>query len=80
MHPVGADVVQQALIVGDHQHRPVGRAHGVDPLGDDAQGVDVEAGVGLVQDAQLGFEYRHLENLVTFLLAAGKAFVDRAFE
>ena len=44
---------------------------------DDAQGVDVEAGVGLVQDGQRRFENRHLQDLVALLLAAGEPLVDR---
>ena len=46
-----------------------------DARGDDAQGVDVEPRVGLVQDRQLRIEHRHLENLVLLLLAAREAFV-----
>ena len=46
--------------------------------GDDAQGVDVESRIGLVQNGQLRIEHRHLENLVLFLLTARKAFVHGA--
>jgi len=35
-----------------------------DALGDGAQGVDVEAGVGLVEDGDLRLEDRHLHDLV----------------
>jgi len=51
-----------------------------DAVGDDLEGVDVEAGVGLVEDGELRLEHRHLEDLVALLLAAGEAFVDRALE
>ena len=43
MHPVGHDVVEQPLIVGDHQHGAIGTAQRVDALGHDAHGIDVEA-------------------------------------
>ena len=43
MHPVRHDVVEQPLIVGDHQHGAIGTAQRVDALGDDAHGIDVEA-------------------------------------
>ncbi len=50
----------------------------VDALGDDLEGVDVEAGVGLVEDRQAGLEHRHLEDLEPLLLAAGEAVVQVA--
>src|SRR6187551_3318250 len=45
---VGLDHVQDALVVGDDQDAHVGPGEGVDPVGDGAQSVDVEARVGLV--------------------------------
>ena len=54
------------------------RAHLLHALGHDLQGVDVEAGVGLVEDGDLGLEDRHLEDLVALLLAAGEALVEVA--
>ena len=53
-------------------------AEPVDAFGDDLQRVDVEAGVGLVEQRQLRVEDRHLEDLVALLLAAGEALVDVA--
>ena len=51
VHEVGLDVAQDARVVGDEQHADAGGLLGaVDALGDDAQRVDVEAGVGLVED------------------------------
>ena len=50
------------------------------PVGDDAQRVDVEARVGLVEDGEAGLEEGHLEDLVALLLAAGEALVERAVE
>ena len=72
------DVVQQPLVVRDDQHRALGAAQLVDALGHDPQRVDVEARVGLVEDRELWLEHRHLEDLVSLLLAAREAFVDRA--
>ena len=43
-----------------------------------AQRVDVEAGVGLVEHRDVGFEHRHLQDLVALLLAAGEALVEVA--
>jgi hypothetical protein len=56
VHVVGLDVVEQALVVGDDDHRALRAAQRVDAVGDDAQGVDVEARVGLVEDRQLRLE------------------------
>ena len=65
--------------MGDEQRAGLpGRADPVDALGHDAQGVDVEAGVGLVQDGDLGLEQLELQDLVALLLAAGEALVDVA--
>ena len=80
MDEVGGYVVEQALIVGDHDDGFVWSVELIDALGDDPQRVDVEAGVGLVEDRQLGFQHGHLQNFVALFLAAGKAFIDRPLE
>jgi hypothetical protein len=41
-------------------------------------GIHVKARVGLVENAECGFEHRHLENLVALALTAREALVDRA--
>ena len=43
-------IAEYALVVGDQQHRSVGPRQLVDPAGHDTQGIDVQAGVRLVQD------------------------------
>ena len=51
VHEVGLDVAQDARVVRDEQDAGAGALLGaVDALGDDPQRVDVEAGVGLVED------------------------------
>ena len=50
----------------------------VDALGDHAQGVDVQARVGLVQNGETRLQQFHLENFETLLLASGEAGVDIA--
>src|SRR5438034_9744880 len=42
--------------------------------------VDIEAGVGLVEDRKLGLEHRQLEDFVALLLAAREAVVDGAIQ
>ena len=77
VHAVRHDVVEQALVVRDHQHRALGLAQRVHAARHDAQRVDVEARVGLVEDREARLEERHLEDLVALLLAAREALVDR---
>src|SRR5258708_2563727 len=57
---VGGDVVEDALVVGDQEHPEAWSAQSLDALGDGAQGIDVEPGVGLVQHRDLGMEDAHL--------------------
>src|SRR2546427_8344999 len=63
--------------MGHKDDRTLGTAQSVDPVRNHSEGVDVQAGVGLVENCELGLEHRHLKNLVALLLAAGEAFVDR---
>ncbi len=53
-------------------------AEPVHPVGDDAQRVDVQAGVGLVEDREARVEQFHLEDLVALLLSTGEALIDVA--
>ena len=79
VHELRLDVVQDALVVGDDQRAHADlRVQRVDALGDDAQGVDVEARVGLVEHGDLGLEHRHLQDLAALLLAAREAVVEMA--
>ncbi len=61
----------------DHDHRPLWAAQRVHAFGNDSQRVDVEAGIGLVENRQLRLQNCHLQNFVALFLAAGEAFVDR---
>ena len=76
---VGLDVAQDARVVGHQQGADLAvLTDAVDALGDLAQRVDVEAGVGLVEDRDLRLEQLQLEDLVALLLAAGEALVHVA--
>src|SRR5690606_35483738 len=77
---VRLDVVEQALVEGDHQERAAVAAQRVDAIGHGLKRVDVQARVSLVQDRQLRLEYGQLEDLVALLLAAGKTFVHAAVQ
>ena len=80
---VGAELFQQAVVVGDgdHAQRLVGvvgeRLH---PAGAVAQGVDVQARIQLVEDRELRPQHRQLQRLVALLLAAGQIHVERPVE
>ena len=77
MHILRANHLQQTVVVGDDNTRGLGRRQFVHAFGHDAHGIDVEPGVGLVENGKLRFEHGHLENLVALLLAAAKPFVHR---
>ena len=49
---IGYDVVEQSLVMGNDEHRAIGRAHLVDTVRDRAQGIDVEARIGFVENAE----------------------------
>ena len=61
----------------DHQHGAVGRAQRVHAVGHQFQRIDVEAGIGFIQNGELGLEHRHLQNFHALLLAAGEADIQR---
>ena len=76
VHHVGAYVVEKSLVVCYDDGGCLRLAQFVEACGYDAQGVYVETGVRLVEDAEGGFEHSHLEYLVAFLLSAGESLVD----
>ena len=81
MHDVGAQLVEQPGVVRDREHaEAVLVGHRLDPAGDVAQRVDVEAAVDLVEHRELGLEHRELQRLGALLLAAGELDVDAAVE
>src|SRR4051794_32177602 len=74
---VGLDVAQDARVVRDEERAGgAGLAHPVDAGGDDLERVDVETGVGLVEDRELRLQQLELKHLETLLLATGEALVD----
>ena len=82
VHDVGAQLAQQAGVVGDHQDAepgPIGRGLGLglDASGAGPQRVEVEPGVELVEDGDAGFEHGQLQRLVALLLATGQVDVER---
>ena len=81
VHDVGGEVVEDALVVRDQQDAELRRGPlrtSSMPAATCAQRVDVEAGVGLVEHRDVGFQHRHLQHLVALLLAAGEALVEVA--
>ena len=56
----------------------LGVAQAIDAVGDDLERIDVEAGVGFIEQRELRLEHQHLQDLVALLLAAGEALVDAA--
>src|SRR5262245_6659785 len=65
---VRLDVAEDPRVVRDQQDASVALlGEPVDPLRDDLEGVDVEAGVGLVEDRDPGVEQLELDDLMTLL-------------
>ena len=74
---VGLQLVEQAAVVGDGQHaEAVVVRQRLDAPGHGPQGVDVEAGVDLVEHGELGVQHRQLQRLVALALAAGQVDVE----
>ena len=80
MHDIRRDVVEDALVVRDDEHAQVRATQRVDTIGDDLERVDVQAGVGLVEDGVGRLQHRHLQHLGALLLAAGEAVVEVAVD
>ena len=66
--------------MGDQQGRVVGARQLIDATGHDPQGIDVQAGIGLIEDRHHGIQQSHLQNLVALFLAAAEALVDGAIQ
>ena len=79
VHDVRLDVLQDTGVVRDHEDAElVGFLGAVHAFGHDAQGVHVEAGIGLVHDGELRLEQFELEHFGALLLAAGEAHIQIA--
>ena len=61
---VGCDVVKDPLVMGHQDNGVLGRAQQIYSVSNDAEGIDIQTGVGLVQQGQFGFQDGHLQNLV----------------
>ena len=78
VHEIGGDVVEDPLVVGDHQGAHLRPDELLHAPGDDAERVDVEPGVGLVENRDPRLQHCHLQDLDPLLLAAREAVVEIA--
>ena len=78
MHGVRHDVVENTLVMGNDEETAAWRSQRIDAIGDHPQGVDVEAGIGFIENCESRLQQRHLENIHALFLAAGKTDVERA--
>ena len=70
MHKIRDDIIQKALVVGDHDEGIFRASQLIDAIGDDFERVYIQAGISLVEDGQFRFKHGHLEDLVPLLLPA----------
>src|SRR5690606_21427213 len=79
VHEVRLDVPEDAGVVRDEQNAETGVFLGtIHALGDHLECVHVEAGVGLIENRELGLKQFELENLVALLLTAGEPLIHVA--
>src|SRR5882724_2142311 len=60
MDDVGDDELENSLVVGDDEDCVIGAAEGCGALGDGAEGIDVQAGIGLVHEGEARVHDGHL--------------------
>jgi hypothetical protein len=63
--------------MGDDEHRALLAAKGIHAVRHNTHGIDVEAGIGLIEHAKRRLQQSHLQHLISLLLAAGEAHVKR---
>ena len=80
MNKIGDDIVQQPLIVGDDQHGPVFVTQRIDAVSHNFKSINIQTGIGFIQNSERRFENRHLQGFKTFFLAAGKTDIDKTLE
>ena len=78
MDHVRLDIIQQTLVVRDHDSRILWRTKLVDTICHDAEGIDIQTAIRLIENRQLRFEHCHLEDFVPLLLTTRKTFVHAA--
>src|SRR5690625_7916342 len=68
VHDVGLKVVQHPVVVRDEEESVALSAQIIDTFGDGTHGVDIESGVGFIEEAELGSEQRQPQTCVMPLL------------
>ena len=66
--------------MGDNQHAAIRRAQRVHAIGHQLQRVDIETGIGFIENGERGLEQRHLQNFQPLFLAAGEADIQRPLQ
>ena len=78
---VDGEVLEDARVVRDDEHGSVaGLAIGVHAAGDYGESIDVQAGVGLVEDGEFGLQKQQLQHLDLLLFAARKTYAQLTVE
>ncbi len=80
MNAIRHDIIQQALIMGDDGAENVSSRSALTPSATMLQRVDIQPGIGFVQDGELGLQHGHLQHFVALLLTAREADIQVAFQ
>src|SRR5690606_24317807 len=80
VHAVRNDMLEQTLIVRNDDHGAIWRTQRVHAFRNDLQRIDVETGIGFVEDAKAWLQKLHLQNFSALLFTAREANVERTLE
>ena len=76
MHDIRYNIIQKSLVMSDYNSRFLRGMKGIHTVCNDSECIHIKSAVSLVKDSKSRIQHRHLENLVTFLLATGESHID----
>ena len=69
MYYIGADDVEQSIVVGNDDRTGAGRLQFVNAFNYDSQGINIQTRVRFVENRQFWLKHSHLKNFVTLFFA-----------
>ena len=76
MYIIGLDVIQHTLIVGDYQRAHIGSGQRIHTICNDTQRVNIQAGVGFIENRNPRLQNSHLQYFSALLFAAAETFIE----